>query len=117
MIAPRRHVDEAPFRAELQREVGDLYTCCGGTADRSRALAERSREALTKAGLARAFSDSNVAGSAVVFKEVTQAHDELPRTYLRELVLAAGFAPIGLTVDPPSDAHIGAEESHSLRLN
>jgi hypothetical protein len=78
----------------------DLYTCCGGTADRSRAMAERSRDVLARAGLSRAFSDAGLTDGAVVFKEVTEPHGDLPRTYLRDLVLAAGFAP--LAVEPPS---------------
>jgi hypothetical protein len=78
----------------------DLYTCCGGTADRSRAMAERSRDVLARAGLSRAFSDAGITDGAVVFKEVTEPHGDLPRTYLRDLVLAAGFAP--LPVEAPS---------------
>jgi hypothetical protein len=105
-----------PLTSDSLRFV-DLYTCCGGTADRSRALARRMGDALSGAGLSRALSDSSVAGSAVVFKEVTRAHEELPGAYLRELVAAAGFAPIARAVDPPSAAHIAADESHSLRLN
>jgi hypothetical protein len=73
----------------------DLYTCCGGTADRSRALARRTHEALADAGLSRSFSGSLTDG-AVVFKEVTQPHGDLPRTYLRDLVLAAGFVRLSL---------------------
>jgi hypothetical protein len=109
-----------PLTSDSLRLV-DLYTCCGGTADRSRALARRTQQALAAAGLSRSFSESALTGGAVVFKEVTQPHGDLPRTYLRALVLAAGFARRSPSSSPSSDghagAHTGADESHSLRLN
>jgi hypothetical protein len=89
----------------------DLYTCCGGTMDGSRALARRAAEALTRAGVPEALADDDleapVEASAlahgVVFKRVPGPHGELPRAFLRELLQAAGFA------------HIERSSSHSLR--
>ncbi len=80
----------------------DLYTCCGGTAERSRTLAQRSSESLAAAGLARAFTgddgesplEPGALAHGVVFKRVTGAHGSLPRAYMRELVQGAGFARI-----------------------
>jgi hypothetical protein len=80
----------------------DLYTCCGGTTDGSRALALATRAALAEVGLAAALYDDdgndevNTAALAhpVVFKRVPRAHTDLPRAYLREVVEAAGFAHI-----------------------
>jgi hypothetical protein len=89
----------------------DLYTCCGGTTEGSRALAERARTSLSLAGVTGALSDDDVeapveAGAlahGVVFKRVPGPHGGLPRAYLGELVQAAGFA------------HIERYASHSLR--
>jgi hypothetical protein len=80
----------------------DLYTCCGGTAERSRSLARRSSDSLAAAGLSRAFADDDresplepgALAHGVVFKQVTGPHGGLPGEYLRELVQAAGFARI-----------------------
>jgi hypothetical protein len=90
----------------------DLYTCCGGTADASRSLAESAAAILQGAGLGAkvGFDDSETAldrallmTHPVVFKRVPGPHGELPRAYLRELIEAAGFA------------HIEWYGSHSLR--
>ena len=89
----------------------DLYTCCGGTTDGSRALARRAAEALTRAGVPEALADDDVEAPVeasalahgVVFKRVPGPHGELPRAFLRELLQAAGFA------------HIERSSSHSLR--
>ncbi len=90
----------------------DLYTCCGGTADASVALARAAREALAGEGLASALGQDDGDGDlepdaltrAVVFKRVPGPHSDLPRLYLRELVQASGFA------------HIVGYGSHPLRL-
>jgi hypothetical protein len=89
----------------------DLYTCCGGTAEVSRALAGSATAVLETAGLGGkvALDDSEGAldpallTHPVVFKRVSGPHGELPRAYLRELIEAAGFA------------HIERYGSHSLR--
>jgi hypothetical protein len=81
----------------------DLFTCCGGTADGSRALAARTGGALHAAGLAGAlFVDDGESAldpiqltHPVVFKRVPDPHGALPRAYLGALARAAGFAPIG----------------------
>jgi hypothetical protein len=74
----------------------DLYTCCGGTVERSRAMAE-----LAASEPALVFdddSDSELDASALVkpwvFKRVARAHGELPRAYVRVLLESAGFARI-----------------------
>jgi hypothetical protein len=80
----------------------DLYTCCGGTADTSRAFARTTAEALARAGLPSSICVDDAAGelepalldAPVVFKQVSRAHGELPRAYVEEVVQAAGFAPI-----------------------
>ena len=80
----------------------DLYTCCAGTADASRALAASATAILQSAGLGGkvAFDggegalDRAVLTHPVVFRRVPEAHGELPRAHLRELIEAAGFAHI-----------------------
>jgi pimeloyl-ACP methyl ester carboxylesterase len=89
----------------------DLYTCCGGTTEPSRALARRASSELSRAGLAGALSDddleapvaSRALAHGVVFKRVPGPHGDLPRAYFRELVQSAGFA------------HIQSYPSHSPR--
>ncbi len=89
----------------------DLYTCCGGTAEPSRALAQRVGASLFDAGVSGALSDDDVEtplGTAalahgVVFKRIPGPHGDVPRTELRELLRAAGFA------------HIERSESYPLR--
>ncbi|HTB79082.1 MAG TPA: hypothetical protein VK762_37825 [Polyangiaceae bacterium] len=80
----------------------DLYTCCGGTAERSRTLAQRSIDTLAAVGLTQAFTgddaesplEPSALAHGVVFKRVTGPHGSLPRAYMRDLVLDAGFARI-----------------------
>jgi hypothetical protein len=89
----------------------DLYTCCGGTAEASRALAGSATASLRSAGLGATVALDDSEGALdeallthpVVFKRVSGPHGELPRVYLRELIEAAGFA------------HIERYRSHSLR--
>ena len=64
----------------------DLYTCCGGTADGSRTLARRARDALTRAAMPDAVFDDDAETDLVpamlehpvVFKRVPLAHSALP---------------------------------------
>ncbi len=87
----------------------DLYTCCGGTAEKSLALAQRVSESVAPAGVASALFLDDVAATrpepgalahGVVFQRVAGAHTDLPRTYLGELVQAAGFAHIDHPLRP-----------------
>jgi hypothetical protein len=76
------------------RRFVNIYTCCGGTADRSRAMAEL---AATEPGLVfYDDGDSELDASALakprVFKHVARAHSELPRAYVRLLLQNVGFA-------------------------
>jgi hypothetical protein len=81
----------------------DLYTTTGGTAAGSRALADRSRGMLGRAGLANALFEDDGEGDLgpemlrhpVVFKRVPRPHAALPAAYARLVFEAAGFAPIG----------------------
>jgi hypothetical protein len=81
----------------------DLYTCCGGTLERSRAMAGLASAALGHAGLARSLYDDDSGAEPdahslahpVVIQRVAAAHSDLPRGYVRAVVAAAGFAPIG----------------------
>jgi hypothetical protein len=82
----------------------DLYTCCGGTADASRALARRAADALgtDPSSGSRVFcaSDAEPTGAiggatlahGVVFQHVAGSHGALPRAYFGDLVRSAGFA-------------------------
>ena len=88
----------------------DLYGCCGGTAERSEALAARAGPWLHEAGLGGSLARaetvsgeerdegrrralSTLLAHGVVFARVPEAHSEIPGAYLGELVRAAGFAP------------------------
>jgi hypothetical protein len=91
----------APSRAARLRWV-DLYTCCAGTAEPSRAFATTLEAPLAAVG-GRATVDDGpgelapaILRDAVVFKRVPVGHSEVPRTYVRAIVEAAGFAPIRL---------------------
>jgi hypothetical protein len=98
----------------------DLYTCCGGTADASRALGFEARAALAAAGLAAevyadgasAEPDAARLAHSVVLQQVPAPHGQLPRVYLGELVRAAGFARTRISGVLP-----GTPDSHSLRPN
>ena len=78
----------------------DLYTCCGGTLDRSRAIAAEAKAAAELAGWSDVVYDDD--GDAeldpkalthpIVFKRVPRSHRELPLAYVRALVESAGFA-------------------------
>jgi pimeloyl-ACP methyl ester carboxylesterase len=80
----------------------DLYTCCGGTADRSKALAQSARASLALAGLSRSVSDDDTESPVetqalahgIVFKRVPGPHSDLPRAYFSQLMQEAGFAPL-----------------------
>jgi hypothetical protein len=106
-------IERFDARASDGLRLVNLYTCCGGTADASRAMALAAHSALARAGLARDLydddSDQDLEAASlahpVVIKEVPRPHTDLPRTYMRELMQAAGFA------------HIAGYPSHSLRPN
>jgi hypothetical protein len=87
-VAPRRFVD--------------LYTCCGGTADRSRTMQEVAAAAATAAGWRAAVygsdADEDVGAIALahafVFQRVPREHSALPAAYMSALLEASGFATI-----------------------
>jgi hypothetical protein len=73
----------------------DLYTCCGGTLERSRAAAFLARGAH---GMDMYDDDTNTPlldaaplSRGAVFKRVPEAHADLPRTYMRGVLETAGF--------------------------
>jgi hypothetical protein len=106
-------------RASDRLRLVDLYTCCGGTAEASRALGVEARAALGAAGLAaEVAADDASAGldarlaHSVVLQQVPAEHAELPRVYLGGLVRAAGFARTRISGVLP-----GTPDSHSLRPN
>jgi hypothetical protein len=80
----------------------DLYTCCGGTVERSRAMASVARDAAAAAGWRQAVYDDDgvddlderALAHSIVFKRVPRAHPELPRAYVQVLLESAGFARI-----------------------
>jgi hypothetical protein len=77
------------------RRFVDLYTCCGGTLERSRALsgqAGRGEAVFDDDG--DSDLDSGALSHLVVFKRVPAAHSDLPRAYARVVLENAGFAPI-----------------------
>jgi hypothetical protein len=86
----------------------DLYTCCGGTADKSQALAQRVTDSFVPAGLGEtlflgdvaALPDAFALAHGVVFQRVAEAHSDLPHAYFSELVRAAGFAHIDHPLRP-----------------
>jgi len=98
----RGHAERFDPRVVSPVRFVDLYTCCGGTADRSRTMARLARDMLASSGLARTLHDDDGEGELdgtalkhpVVFKRVRLAHAELPRAYVRALAEAAGFARI-----------------------
>jgi hypothetical protein len=99
----RGHAERFDRRVVRPVRFVDLYTCCGGTTDRSRAMSLLASGVLSSAGLSRALHDDDGDGDLdalalaqpVVFKRVPRAHADLPRAYLRALAEAAGFARIG----------------------
>jgi hypothetical protein len=78
----------------------DVYTCCGGTLARSRALAADARarafDFLPAGGVYDDDGDSELDPGAlvhaVVFKRVPSPHGVLAREYVRGIVEGAGFA-------------------------
>jgi hypothetical protein len=86
-------------RFDGSRRFVDLYTCCGGTVERSRSMARLL--ASDDGADTMVFdddSDRDVDQAAlafpVVIKRTPAAHPDLPRTYFRALIEAAGFARI-----------------------
>ena len=90
-------------RSPTLRRFVDLYTCCGGTVERSDAMRAAASEAFSAAGWPGALYASNVDGDLdpaalnhpIVFKRVAQSHSELPRRYVATLLRAAGFSTTG----------------------
>jgi hypothetical protein len=99
----------------------DLYTCCGGTVDRSRSMAQVARDALGEAGLADLLFDDDGEDDLaeedlahpLVFKRVPRDHSELPRAYVRALVESAGFEHV---LEPGiAQRNLSPASSHSQR--
>jgi hypothetical protein len=108
-------------RVEDSVRFVDLYTCCGGTVDRSRSMAQVARDALGEAGLADLLfdddGDEDLAeedlAHPLVFKRVPRDHAELPRAYVRALVESAGFEHV---LEPDAlQRNISPASSHSQR--
>jgi hypothetical protein len=80
----------------------DFYTCCTGTADASESLARTAAEVLWRSGVTATpvddttdrEPDPTMLSRPVVFKRVPALHAALPRTYVRAILQAAGFARI-----------------------
>jgi pimeloyl-ACP methyl ester carboxylesterase len=78
----------------------DLYTCCAGTAETSKGLAHLLAAPLLEVGERLDLDDgagdlsSAALANPVVFKRVPVGHSEVPRTYVRAIVEAAGLAPL-----------------------
>jgi hypothetical protein len=112
-------------RAYQRLRFVDLYSCCGGTAARSEALAERAGPWLREAGLGASLAQAETVteegvralptllAHGVVFARVPRTHSEIPGAYLGELVRASGFARRSVA-GAYDDVETG---SHSLRLN
>jgi hypothetical protein len=81
------------------RRFVDLYTCCGGTLERSREMANQARAEAVASGSEGALYDDDsdldlredVLAHPIVFKRVPRAHGELPRAYAQALIASAGF--------------------------
>ncbi len=83
----------------------DLYTCCGGTLERSRALAAAARGCAARPWFeddGDGELDANALARPVVFKRVGAAHGDLPRAYMRVLLENAGFSRIEVAAAPPT---------------
>jgi hypothetical protein len=88
-------VGDAVEHLDATQRFVDLYTCCGGTLERSRALAGRAR-ALSGPSSQEIFDDDgdfeldrSTLTRPVVFKRVPRAHGALPEAYLRPVLEAA----------------------------
>jgi hypothetical protein len=102
-----RWVAEAQFDAS--RRFVDLYTCCGGTLERSRtlaALAEDVSPGLVEDDDGDGELRARTLARPLAFKRVPRLHTELPGAYFRAVVGAAGFAPRVVR---------GAESAESMR--
>jgi hypothetical protein len=84
----------AVARFDASRRFVDLYTCCGGTLERSRALAALASGPLVLDDDGDAEVDPASLELPVVFKRVPRAHGELPSAYVGAIFRAAGFAAI-----------------------
>lgn len=87
-------------RFDGSRRFVDLYTCCGGTLERSRKLADLIRSRVGGAASAVMFDDDGegemtekALAFPIVFKRVPEEHADVPRTRFRTLLEAAGIAP------------------------
>jgi len=78
------------------RRFVDLYTCCGGTLERSRSLAGRTSEVWPPSTVFDSDDDARAVTHElthpVVLARVADLHVDLPRAYFRPILEAAGFA-------------------------
>ncbi|HEY3821509.1 MAG TPA: hypothetical protein VGL81_30285 [Polyangiaceae bacterium] len=79
---------------DASRRFVDLYTCCGGTLERSRGLAARFASPWTLDDDGESDLSAVALEEPLVFKRVPRAHGELPAAYLRPVLETAGFAPL-----------------------
>jgi hypothetical protein len=93
--------DSKGFGVEGERALRfvDLYTCCAGTAEASRALAENVAGVLPRPdAIVDDDSDRDLDRATlertVVFKRVPGPHATVPKRYVAALLQAAGFARI-----------------------
>ena len=97
-----RWLDDALSGEAPSRRFVDLYTCCGGTLARSRAMGEIARTRAWGEELVRNDDDdrggeldSRDLDRAITFKRVGAPHGALPRRYMRAVLESSGFSAIG----------------------
>lgn len=75
----------------------DVYTCCGGTADNTRALASIAKRVLGERMVDDATTgdpNDEALAAPVLFKQVDLAHVEVTKRWVRTIAEHAGFAPL-----------------------
>ncbi|MBV9947155.1 MAG: hypothetical protein JOZ69_09930 [Myxococcales bacterium] len=105
---------EPPFATWVERAIQgfdprtpaprfvDLYTCCGGTLERSRSLARAGQATAARAGWGGAVLYEDEAAElapaelehAIVIRRVPRPHGDLPGAYVRPILEKAGFPPL-----------------------
>lgn len=109
----RDTADDDRNLAEPRRRFVDIYTCCSGTAEASRAMAETARRGSSDVMLVVPTLDDRPALATPtlldggdcelddaalthrwLFERVARSHDALPRTYVTVIARAAGFAKL-----------------------
>jgi hypothetical protein len=95
-----RWVLDAAARFDGSRRFVDLYTCCGGTLERSRKLADLVRSSEGRAAISVMYDDDGdgpltrqALRFPIVLKRVPEAHGDVPRGRFRALLEASKIAP------------------------